>query len=33
MEDWGGKPDKRSINEKLPKLVKKMWEEKQKIVI
>ena len=32
MGDWGRKPDKESINEKLPELDEKMWEENQKIV-
>ena len=32
MGSWGGKLDKRSINEKPPKLDKKMWKEIQKII-
>ena len=31
-EDWGGKPDKGSIDEKPPELDEKMWEENQKII-
>ena len=31
-EDWKGKPDKRSIDEKPSELDKEMWEENQKII-
>ena len=30
--DWGGKPDKRSIDEKSPELNEEMWEENRKIM-
>ena len=32
MGDWGGKPDKGSIDEKPPELDEEMWEENQKII-
>ena len=32
MGDWGGKPDKRSIDEKPPELDEEMWEENRKII-
>lgn len=32
IKDWGGKPDKKSINKKCLKLNKEMWKENQKIV-
>ena len=32
MGDWGGKPNKRSIDKKPPELDEKMWEENQKII-
>ena len=33
MGDWKRKPDKKSIDEKLPKLDEEIWEENQKIVV
>ena len=32
MEDWGGKPDKGSIDEKLLEFNKVIWKKNQKII-
>ena len=32
MEDWGGKPDKKSIDKKLLELNEEIWEKNQKII-
>ena len=32
MENWGVKPDKRSINKKPPELDEEKWEENRKII-